>query len=197
MNKGLGAKAGVALAVLGLSVLAGCTTSGQSGSESGEMSVGEMLLTGGFARAPAQATPAEDVYCPPVTIADGGSAIQAYSAGRAGDASALRSQVSIGQLARECRGQPDGSTLVKVGVEARALLGVGGSAGRYDVPVQIVVKDGSTVIANRTRRTTAVIPAGSTQTAVTVIEDNIVVPAASTNSFQIEVALGGRGGRRG
>lgn len=194
MGKELKAKAGPALAALAAAALAGCSTS----SGQGGMNFGEMLLTGGFSEAPAQVQTADqDVYCPPVTIADGGSAIQVYSAGRTGDASALRSQVSIGRLARECHGQPDGSTVVKVGVEARALLGVGGAAGRYDVPVQVVVKDGSTVIADRASRTTAVIPAGGTQTSVTVIEDGIVVPAASSNRFEIEVALGGRGGRRG
>jgi len=160
------------------------------------MGLGEMLLTGGASQAPVQARPMDDVYCPPVLIADGGSAIQVYSGGRSGDSSALRSQVSISNLARECIGQPDGSTLVKVGVEARALLGAGGAAGRYNVPVQIAVKDGSTVIANRSRTTVAAIPAGGTQATVTVVEDGIVVPPASANSFEIEVALGARG-RRG
>lgn len=192
MNKGLGAKAGRALAVLGVSVLAGCAGSG----EGGGLGIGEMLLTGGATQAPVQVRPMDDVYCPPVTIAEGGSAIQAYSGGRAGDSSALRSQVSISNVARECVGQPDGSTVVKVGVEARALLGVGGAAGRYNVPVQIVVKDGSTVIANRSRSTVAAIPAGGTQASVAVVEDGIVVPAARANTFEIEVALGGSG-RRG
>lgn len=159
------------------------------------MGLGEMLLTGGATQAPVQVQAAEDVYCPPVTIAEGGSAIQAYSGGHTGDASALRSQISIGNVARECLGQPDGSTLVKIGVEARALLGVGGSAGRYNVPVHFVVKDGSTVIANRTRSAVAAIPAGGTQASVTVIEDGIIVPPARVNTFEIEVALGG--GRRG
>ncbi len=103
------------------------------------MGLGDMLLTGGATTPPPQKVAVEDVYCPTVTVMDGGSAIQVYAGGRSGDASALRSQVSIGELARECQGQPDGSTLVKVGVEGRALLGAGGGAGRYDVPVQIVV----------------------------------------------------------
>ena len=187
MRKVLTAKAGVALAALSVSALAGCAAPG----ESGGMGIGEMLITGGATLAPVQAKPMDDVYCPTVTIADGGSAIRS-----GGDSSSLRSQISISNLARECMGQPDGSTLVKVGVEARALLGAGGSAGRYTVPVQIVVKDGSTVIANRSRSAVAAIPAGSTQASVTIIEDGIVVPAAQANSFEIEVGLGGRG-RRG
>ncbi|WP_414475046.1 hypothetical protein [Microvirga sp. M2] len=186
MIKGLGAKAGVALAVLGVSTLAGCTSSG----EGGGMGIGEMLLTGGASLAPVQAKALDDVYCPPVTVFEGGSTI------RSGDSSSPRSQIAIANLARECVGQPDGSTLVKVGVEARALLGSGGSAGRYNVPVQFVVKDGSTVIANRSRSGVATIPAGSTQASVTVVEDNIVVPAALVNTFEIEVGLGARG-RRG
>ncbi|SCY89144.1 hypothetical protein [Microvirga guangxiensis] len=193
MAKGLSAKAGAALTVLAVSVLAGCAGSG----ESGGMGIGEMLLTGGATLPPVQATPTSDVYCPPVTVFEGGSAIQGYAGGRAGDASALRSQIAISNLARECVGQPDGSTLVKVGVEARALLGAGGGAGRYNVPVQIVVKSRSGVIANRSRSAVAAIPAGSAQTTVTVVEDNILVPASQANDFEIEVGLGGRAGRRG
>ncbi|MXQ13674.1 hypothetical protein [Microvirga makkahensis] len=186
MVKGLDVKAGMAFAVLSVSALAGCAPP----SEGGGMGIGEMLLTGGASLAPVQAKPLDDVYCPPVAIFEGGSAI------RSGDSSSPRSQIAIGNLARECMGQPDGSTLVKVGVEARALLGAGGSAGRYTVPVQIVVKDGSTVIATRSRTATAAIPAGGTQATVTVVEDGIVVPAARANTFEIEVGLGGRG-RRG
>ncbi|MGO4387239.1 hypothetical protein AB4Y85_06855 [Microvirga sp. 2YAF29] len=194
MNKGSGSKAGLALVVLGLTALAGCSTSGDS-----SPGLGEMLLTGGATRPPPQQVAVDDVYCPPVEILDGGSAIQVYAGGRSGDSSALRSQVAITNLARECQGQPDGSTLVKVGVEGRALLGVGGGAGRFNVPVQIVVKSGSGAIANRSRQTSVAIPSGDTQASFAVIEGGIVIPAAYANTFEIEVGLGSRAaaGRRG
>lgn len=191
MSGGFGAKAGGILAVLGLSVLTGCSTPGEGGS-----SLGDMVLFAGTTVPPAQAAQLDGVYCPPVLVAEGGAALQVYTAGQAGDTRSLRSQISLGDLARECIGQPDGSTLVKVGVEGRALLGPGGSAGSYDVPVQIVVKRGSTVIANRSRRMSVTIPAGQTQTSFAVVEDGIVVPAASASSFQIEVGLGGRASAR-
>lgn len=151
---------------------------------------------GGTKQAPAQTAQIGDVYCPTIDVVDGGSALQVRGGGEAGS---VRSQVALGEVARECVGQPDGSTLVKIGIEARALLGVGGSSGRYDIPVQVVVKDGSAVFANRSRRVAAAIPAGQTQTTVSIIEDGIVVPAANANSFEIEVGLGGRApaGRRG
>ncbi len=191
MNKGLSGRAAWALAVLGVTALAGCGAPGEGG-----FGVGDMLLTGGATLPPAQSAEIRDVYCPTVDVPDGGAALQVRGGGEAGS---VRSQITLGEIARECIGQPDGSTLVKVGVEARALLGVGGSAGRYDIPVQIVVKDGSTVFANRSRRVAAAIPAGQTQTTVSVIEDGIVVPASYANSFEIEVGLGSRAsaGRRG
>jgi hypothetical protein len=188
MNKGLNRWAGRAFVVLGISALAGCGAPGEGG-----FGVGDMLLTAGTTQTPRQAAETRDVYCPTVDVMDGGSVI------RSGDGSSVRSQIALGNLARECVGQPDGSTLVRVGVEARALLGTGGSSGRYDVPVQIVVKDGSTVFANRSRRVAAAIPAGQTQTIVSIVEEGIVVPAASANNFEIEVGLGTRAaaGRRG
>ncbi|WP_230530606.1 hypothetical protein [Microvirga roseola] len=189
MRNGFGAKAGWAVALLGVSVLAGCNTPGEGG-----MGVGDMLLTAGTSLPPAQSAVIEDVYCPPVTITEGGAALQVYAGGRAGDAGALRSQVALGQLARECVGQPDGSTLVKIGVQGRALLGAGGSPGRYDVPVRIMVKKGSTVFANRSRRMAVAIPPNDTQASFTVVEEGIVVPAANANNFEIEVGLAGRQG---
>jgi len=194
MSGGLGTKARWTLAGLGLTALTGCGAPGESAS------VGNMLLYAGTTPPPVQKTVTEDVYCPPVNIFEGGAAIQAYSGGQVGDATALRSQVAIGQLARECVGQPDGSTIVKVGVEGRALVGAGGSAGRYNVPVHIVVKSRSNVLANRSRQISVAIPAGDSQASFAVIEDNIVVPAVSANDFEIEVGLGSRaaqGRRRG
>ncbi len=191
MRDGLGRKAGWTLAALGLSALTGCNSAGGGG-----FGVGDMLLTAGSTPVQAQALVNRDVFCPTIEVVDGGSVLQVRGGG---DAGSVRSQLALGELARECIGQTDGSTLVKVGVEARALLGVGGSSGRYDIPVHIVVKDGSTVFADRTRRVAAAIPAGQTQANVSVIEDGIVVPAAYANSFEIEVGLGGgrASGRRG
>src|SRR5829696_3486324 len=122
-------KAGLALAVLGVSTLAGCSSPGQGGS-----TLGNMVLFAGPTVPPPAKTAIEDVYCPQVDIPEGGSSIQAFSGGRVGDSGGLRSQIALGRIARECVGSPDGSTSVRIGVEGRALLGVGGSAGRYDVP---------------------------------------------------------------
>jgi hypothetical protein len=183
---GLSRKAGLALAVLGVSALAGCSSPGSGGS-----SVGNMVLFAGPTVPPPAKTAIEDVYCPSVDIPEGGSSIQAFSGGRVGDQGALRSQIALGQIARECVGSPDGTTTVRVGVEGRALLGAGGSPGRYDVPVHILVKSGSTTIASRSRRMSVVIPSGDTQGSFSFVEEGIVVPARDASVFEIEVGLSG------
>jgi hypothetical protein len=182
---GFGAK--VTLAALGALSLAGCGTSGDGG---GLSSLGNMVLFAGTTEPPVAPLPTADTYCPSVGVTEGGAALQTYAAGRVGDAGALRSQVALGQLARECSLQPDGSVLVKVGVEGRALQGAVGGGGRFDVPVRIVVKDGSTVFANRVRRTSVTVPAGDTQGTFAIVEEGIVVPPSSSQGFEIEVGLG-------
>ena len=194
----------MASAMLGLLAVAGCSSFSErlSNKMDDPMSVPRMLIAGTnvapgervaggavVARNAAGAVPVEpeDAYCPTVGVSEGGSVIQMS-----------RSQVTLGQLARECLGQADGSTLVKVGVHGRALLGVGGSAGRFDVPVRVVVRQGDRIIANRVRRTAVQIPPGDTQGSFAIVEDGIVVPASAAQDFDIEVGLGGgaEGGAR-
>jgi hypothetical protein len=179
MRNGWSARAGWTLAVLGLTALTGCGAPGEDGA-----SLGNMVLFAGTTVPPARPAEIEDVYCPPITVAAGGSSLQAGGG-----------QIVIGQMARECVGQPDGSTLVKIGVEGRALMSSGGS-GRYSAPIHMVVKNGSTVLANRSRAVGVAIPAGDTQGSFSIVEDGIVVPPSAVNSFEIEVGLGGRA-RRG
>jgi hypothetical protein len=178
-----------ALGALGLLSVAGC--SGMPGE--GGSTLGNMILFAGPTVPPPAAAPVGDIYCPAIGISEGGAALQAYSGGHVGDSAALRSQITLGRTARQCTSHPDGSTVVSVGVEGRALLGMGGSAGRFDVPVRIVVKRGSTVIASRLRRMAVMIPAGDTQGSFVAVEEGIVVPAADAQDFEIEVGLGGAG----
>lgn len=149
-----------------------------------------LFMYGGPTPPPAAPDAPAEVDCPAVTIAEGGAAVRSYAGGRTGSPEALRSQLSIVNVARECVGQRDGSILVKVGVEGQALLGPAGSAGQLDTPVRVVVKRGDKVLANRARRATVAIPSGQLHGSFVVVEEGIVVPP-KTGDFDIEVALGG------
>ena len=148
--------------------------------------LGNLLRFGGTTVPPAAPPQAEDVDCPPVGVIDGSAAIRSV----AGEA--VRSQISIARLARECVGRPDGSVVVKVGVEGRVLLGVGGGTGRYDTAVRFVVKRGDRVFATKVKRVAGAIPAGDTQATFTVVEDNLVVPPG-VGEYEIDVGLGSGG----
>lgn len=143
---------------------------------------------GGTTVPPAAPTPGDDVFCPWVGVIEGGAAIQAFVGGKVGDPSSLRHQISIGQLARECVEQPDGSIRIKVGVEARALLGPAGSAGRYDVPVTVMVKRGEHILSTKTQRLSLSVPPGDTRGSAVVVQDGLVVPPKS-GEYEIYVGL--------
>src|SRR5215212_4966606 len=123
--------------------------------------------------------------CPRVDVTEGGAALRTYAGGRTGSPEALRSQLTISNVARECIGRPDGSIVVKVGVEGRALIGPAGAAGRFDVPVRFVVKQGNQTYANRVRRVPVTVPAGEAQASFVAVEDGMVVPRG-TRDFDIE-----------
>ena len=164
------------LAVTGLlaAVLAGCTTFG--GSEpaapavAGSSSFANIFKYGGTT-VPASQTTAEEIDCPSVDVPPGASAIRNEAGG------AVRSQISLGQTARECRSAGD-QIAIKVGVEGLVLLGPVGAPGTFTIPVRIVVKRGEKVVATRLYRGNVTIPHNDTQATFVVIEDNIMVPKA-------------------
>jgi hypothetical protein len=124
----------------------------------------------------------EEAYCPRVGVIEGGAALQAY-AGRTGDPNALRNQISLTDFARECVARPDGATLVKVGIEGRALLGPGASAGgRFEAPVRVVIKSGDGVSPRAPAASSVTIPAGDTQGSFVVVEETWSFPPAAASS---------------
>jgi hypothetical protein len=183
MVKGGARWRGAAWAAAGCLTLSACNS---AGGESGG-TLRSLFASGGTA-APAAAAVVEDVPCPAVTIAPGGAALRSYTGGASGSPEALRYQLSIVDVARECIGQADGSVLVKVGVEGRALVGPAGSGGRFDAPLRFVLRRDQTILANRTQRVAVAVPAGESQAPFTAVEEGLVAPKGD---FEIEVALGG------
>lgn len=157
------------------------------GSGSGGLSIGERFLLGGSPPPPpAAAEPLPEIECPPVGVVVGGAAIRAQGG------SNLRHQLSIGQVARECAAQADGSIRVKVGFEVRALLGPAGAPGRIDAPAVAQIKRGREVLNQRSTRVQVVVPAGDTQGSTPIVIDDLIVPPG-TGLFEIEIGLGGSG----
>lgn len=148
-----------------------------------------MFKYGGTTVPPSQPADSEPPYCPTVTVPEGGAAIQVYG-GRGGDGANLRHQITLGRVARECNRLQDGTLSVKVGVEGQVLLGPVGAPGRFEAPVSFAIKAGGKAIIARQRRVTVQVPAGQAQGLFSLVEDNLIVPAAMSQNYDIEVRLG-------
>ncbi|WP_430913917.1 hypothetical protein [Methylobacterium sp. sgz302541] len=180
-----------ALSLLGL---LGLPVAGPALAEEGNV-LTNLLKYGGTTVPPSRPKDVEPAYCPPIDVPEGGAALQTF-AGRSGDASAIRTQVTLGRLARECTRLQDGSLTVKVGVEGRVLLGPSGKPGRVDVPVTVAIKRGEAVLVSRTRRVSATVPSGEAQGFFSLVEDALPVPVAASEDYDIVVGLGGGGAAR-
>jgi hypothetical protein len=155
-------------------------------SSGGGSTLGNLLKYGSTTEPPIRgAGDVEAADCPSVLVMSGRSAIKHGSG-----------QVSISDLARECTERPDGSIVVKVGVQGLSLAGAGGGGvGHGSVPVVIQLRQGDKVIATRTRSAQVTGQPGDSQGTFTVVEGGMVVPPKS-GDFDIEVGLGGGGGGR-
>ncbi|MCJ2084131.1 hypothetical protein [Methylobacterium sp. J-090] len=162
---------------------------GGAGAEEGNAFT-NLFKYGGTTVPPSQAAPLEEAYCPTVDVPEGGAALR-NPPGGAGSAAGLRSQTTLGRLARECTRLQDGSIRVKVGVEGHVLLGPAGAPGRFEAPLTISLKSSGKTIVSRVRRVAVAVPPGEAQGLFSLIEDDLMVPAAMTRDYDIEVRLGG------
>lgn len=180
-----------AVAVSALLILSGCGGGSYVGSlfGSGSSPASDRPVASGqgaaqgAAQAAAQgaAPPAgapSNLVCPYVDVREGAAAHRVY-AGQPSNAT-VRYQLSMGDIARECR--ISGNQLVlRIGVEGRVLLGPAGAPGGFTVPVSIAVRDESTkrYVSNRTYRVAASIAQGAANTSFAVVSEDISVPLKS------------------
>jgi hypothetical protein len=178
-------------------LLGGCSTLGLGSDEprsaptqaSSGSSFSEFFRNGGSTVPPPAAPVDDDIECPAIEILDGGAAMRQVAG------SDVRNQISLGQVARECRPAGPGQISIKVGVEGRVLLGPSGSPGTFSAPVRIVIKRGDKVVASRLQRASATVPSGDTQASFVVVEENILVPRQGEElSISVGLDPSGRGG---
>lgn len=185
----------LALAVVPLAfVLAGC---GGAKMAEGEVSEGERrfterLLFGGQKLPEPKPFNERELGCPQVTLLDG------TAQWRVGGDSArgVSHQASIHDLARECT--TEGNTMrIKVGVRGRVVLGEGGRAGSYGVPVRIVVREGDKTLHSRVVSTSVSVPDDGS-VPFTIIDNTITVPVTDKDpgeAYTVVVGLDPQGSR--
>jgi hypothetical protein len=168
---------------LGCLVLAAALGTAPARAEEGNV-FSNLFKFGGTTVPPSQPESLDPAYCPPVEVAEGAAA----SRNMAG--ATVRTQFSLGRLARECTRRQDGSITVKVGVEVNVLLGPAGAPGRFDVPITFQIRHNDKVITSRVERAGVVVGPGEAQGFATIVADELVVPTAMTADYDIAVGVG-------
>lgn len=80
--------------------------------------------------------------CPQVEIRAEAESMRIYEGNKTGDANAVRYQTSIQRVARDCDIVGD-DVVVRVGVAGRVVAGPKGGPGTVQVPLRVVVTDGT------------------------------------------------------
>lgn len=181
---------GPGLGLLCILALSGCGTT--AGGDGGGNPLANIFAYGGTTVPPSLPDIAlEDAPCPRVEVIQGRAATRAYAGGRTGSNQALRHQISVVDVSRECVALPDGTNQIRVGVLGRVLIGPQGGAGRYEAPLRIVVRTPSRTFENRVRRVSATVASGQTQADFVHVEEDLRLPLSVGSNFLIEVGIDG------
>lgn len=142
--------------------------------------------------APALAAPQGSFFggnvCPKAEIRTGLQSLEVYEKGKDGDATALRYQVALQRVARECTST--GSQIaMRVGAAGRVLGGPKGAAGPVTFPVRVIVQVGGQPIYQKVHQLTSTLAAPDFSALFTLVDDQVVVPAQDGEQAYVYVEL--------
>jgi hypothetical protein len=133
------------------------------------------------------------VDCPEILVDAGTASLRAPPGA---ENNAVRYQLSLGEMARECSIDGD-RILIKVGVEGAAMLGPAGSPGSFSGALRIAARrqKNDDIIDSKTYRVSAIIAAGATRGEFRVISDPLIVPYLGPQAADdYEILVGFEGG---
>lgn len=131
--------------------------------------------------------------CPTIAILDGTQSQRIMAAG-ASDNSGVRYQFSLLNVGRECS-ISGGRIALKIGAGGRVLLGPAGAAGRFDVPIRVVVFNevSQKPVESKLYRVSASVPAGQVGAPFQFVSDSLVVPGQRGTDYSIKVGFDSKG----
>jgi hypothetical protein len=143
------------------------------------------------ARFPDAVTQQDDFDCPVLDVAANGATLRDFAGGN--DSGALRHQVSITRLARECK-DAGANIAMKLGVEGSVLLGPSGSPGTFKVPLVFEARLKDKVVASRSETVTVTIPPSEERAFYSTVLTDFVIP--KDDDVDVYVGLNQGGGEK-
>ena len=141
-------------------------------------------------RFPDAVTQQEDISCPVLDVAANGAALRDFAGGAEAGARALRHQISITKLARECK-DAGASISMKLGVEGSVLLGPSGSPGTFKVPLVFEARLKDQVVASRRETLSVTIPPNEARAFFSTVLSDFVIPKDDDTDVYVGLSEGG------
>ena len=159
---------------------------------SGFSNVTTATNSAGTAMAAAPSVSMED-NCPTVDVRTGAGTLAVAAKTQGATANDLRYQVTVVELARQCA-LADGVIRMRVGVQARAVVGPAGAPGQIDVPLRYaVVREGiePKTIVTKLRRVPVAMTSDSLNVLFTDIEEDLSFPLPPVDELQAYIVYVG------
>jgi hypothetical protein len=137
----------------------------------------------------------DEFDCPVLDVAANGASIRDFAGGAEAGAQALRHQISITNLARECR-DAGANISMKLGIEGSVLLGPAGAPGTFSVPLVFEARVKDKVVASRREVLSVTIPSGETRAFFNTVVTDFLIPKDDETDVFVGLNQGGGGGSR-
>ena len=137
----------------------------------------------------------DEFDCPVLDVAANGASIRDFAGGAEAGAQTLRHQISITNLARECK-DAGANINMKLGVEGSVLLGPAGAPGTFSVPIVFEARVKDKVVASRREVLSVTIPSGETRAFFDTVVTDFVIPKDDDTDVFVGLNQGGGSGPR-
>jgi hypothetical protein len=132
----------------------------------------------------------DEFTCPVLDVSANGAALRDFAGGAEAGAQALRHQISITNLARECK-DAGSSITMKLGVEGSVLLGPAGSPGTFSVPLLFEARLKDKVVTTRRETLSVTIPPGESRAFFNTVLTDFVIPKDEDTDVFVGLSQGG------
>ncbi|MBV9113565.1 MAG: hypothetical protein JOY67_12160 [Hyphomicrobiales bacterium] len=132
----------------------------------------------------------DEFDCPILDISANGAALRDFAGGPEAGAQNLRHQISITNIARECR-DAGANINMKLGVEGSVLLGPAGSPGTFTVPIVFEARVKDKVVTSRREALSVTIPPNETRAFFNTVVTDFVIPKDDETDVFVGLSQGG------
>jgi hypothetical protein len=132
----------------------------------------------------------DDFDCPVLDVAPNGASMRDFGGTAEGGAQSLRNQISISNLARECK-DAGSSITMSLGVEGSVLLGPAGAPGTFTVPLLFEARIKDKVVTTRRETLSVTIPPTESRAFFSTVLTDFSIPKDDDTDVYVGLSKSG------